>query len=131
MDISELSFSAFLKGFILGSMPVGHLWKPPLAEDLTAPRAGRALCPHSAAAEAWDVAMRHSDAKSRRVSGALRQRALPIMDTATAVENGFPEVPWMESSSMVNPLSLRMLKMKLMGSLAMPASGPHRLIALF
>ena len=37
--------------------------------------------------------MRHSDAKSRRVSGALRQRALPIMDTATAVENGFPEVP--------------------------------------
>jgi len=93
MDLSMLSFSAFLKGFILGSLPVGHLWKPPLAEDLTAPRAGRALCPHSAAAEAWDVAMRHSDAKSRRVSGALRQRALPIMDTATAVENGFPEVP--------------------------------------
>jgi len=74
-------------------MTKGHLWKPPLAEDLTSPRAGRALCPHSATAEAWDVAMRHSAAKYRRVSGALRQRALPIMDTATAVENGFPEVP--------------------------------------
>ena len=74
-------------------MTKGHLWKPPLAEDLTSPRAGRALCPHSAAAEAWDVAMRHSDAKSRRVSGALRQRALPIMDTATAVETGFQRCP--------------------------------------
>jgi len=42
--------------------------------------------------------MRHSDAKSRRISGALRKRALPIMDTATAVENGFPEVPLSEES---------------------------------
>ena len=39
-------------------MTKGHLWKPPLAEDLTSLRAGRALYPHSAAAEAWDVAMR-------------------------------------------------------------------------
>jgi len=79
--------------------PLGHLWKPPLAEDLTSPRDGRALCTHSAAAEAWDVAMRHSDAKSRRVSGALRQRALPIMHTATAVENRFPKVPFRRYSS--------------------------------
>ncbi len=32
---------------------------------------------------------------------------------------------------MTNPLSLRMLKMKLMGSLAMPGYGHHRLIANF
>jgi hypothetical protein len=34
-------------------------------------------------------------------------------------------------TSMANPLRLRILKMKLMGSLAMPEYGPHRLIAIF
>jgi hypothetical protein len=61
-----------------------------LAAYLTSPRAGRALCPQSAAAEAWDVAMRHADTRAHRVSGALRQRALPIIDPARVVENGLP-----------------------------------------
>ena len=78
--------------------------------------------------EAWGVAMRHSDAKSRHVSGALRQRALPIMDTATAVENGFPEVPlcFNDYTDISRLLLIDALRWHLRGGGALLCSGPRR-----
>jgi hypothetical protein len=66
--------------------------------------------------------MRHSDEKAHRVSGALRQRALPIMDTARAVENGFPEIS-LELRRQRRPKTARRIKAKFFAfHLAIPKS---------
>jgi len=72
--------------------------------------------------------MRHSDAKSRHVSGALRQRALPIMDTATPVENGFPKVPlcFNDYTDISRLLLIDALRWRLRGGGALLCSGPRR-----